>query len=396
MTYKYMKLTDQFLHITHNDSDALGCALVIDYYKEEVCYLNNRAGYIPVHNFNSVDSAQRTIDFLIKILTMLHWSNTHPDIESTIDDNELTKFKKLTWGKDYIDNGVICIPSDIFITDVSIGEDQLIKLNDIATKMDINLLYVDHHASSLKNHQIYDWCYIKSTDDNNIPRSACKYLFDILVNRSLSSNIISNFNAFYTLINHISRYDTWLWKTDPDELNENWTQIIIDGLGDIHDAYERIKKKVFGGYLMKNLCDIDFFNTIISINETKKSNCINKYIKNVVYDTGHNLGFVNTEYASANYALIILPENFGNDIMEEIYNSTDNPVDIVIGIYPSTRTLSFRRSVSCTIDLSRLAAIYGGGGHVTASGAKLGISEFILFLNHYYKLYDQKLNKNIQ
>lgn len=398
MKYNYMKLDDQILHITHNDSDALGCALVIEYYKKQMNYMHDNQNSCPFsriirHHFNTVHSSKQTLELLIDVLRIIRHSNVS-DESVIIDTEKLSNFKQITVGYNYNDHGMICIPGIIFITDLAVDSYILDLLDDIAKYFDIELLYVDHHASNLENHKRHLWCHVKSNDANNNPRSACKYLSDIILNKNLTTEVIHNYNAFDKLITDISRYDTWLWKTEPAENNENWTTILINSYGDISEAFTEINHELLiKENIVNNLCDIDKFNTLISINEVKKNQYIKKYLNNTVYDMGYNLGFNKPEYATAFCAMVILPENFGNDIMEYIYSNSERNIDIVIGIYPTSCTLSFRKGYNSKIDLSKFAANYGGGGHAAAAGAKLDTESFIKFLKYYYKLLDNKTNK---
>ena len=99
------------LHITHNDSDALGCSLVIDYYNMQSRYLYDSSKYV-INNFNTVESSKNNINTIINVLSSLN------DESIVIDDDTLNHYKKLTSGYNYDDCGILCIPSAIFITDL--------------------------------------------------------------------------------------------------------------------------------------------------------------------------------------------------------------------------------------------------------------------------------------
>lgn len=390
---KYIVNEGQILHITHNDSDALGCSLVVEYYRMQENYKSedSKYSYLPIHNFNSVESANQKIELINSVLTTL-FMHTHTDnYEFDIPDDILTKFKELTNGYNYNDMGMLSIPGIIIVSDLAVDITKIGRLYMLCNDFKIDLIYVDHHTSNLINHNPMRGLYIQSTDDNNIPRSACKYLFDILKDDDYKTSIINNYDAFYNLINDISRYDTWLWKTNPINNDENYTTILITEIGSIYEAFESIRHHLlYKENITDGLMDIDQFSILIENSINRQNQTIKKYMKNVVYDNGCNLGFQENEYINAKFALIILPENFGNNIMEEIYTNYDHPIDVVIGLYPSSRQLTFRRSRTCDIDLSKLASIYGGGGHVSASGATLDTYTFIRFIKYYYDLLDKK------
>ena len=218
---------------------------------------------------------------------------------------------------------------------------------------------------------------------------SAKYLLEIIDSEGKGADIFPYFDFFSNYINDISRYDTWLWKKTPKDIpTENYTTILIDSYGDIEKAYKSIAKEIFYKNSVKySLTEVSKFNTIITVDMIKRQSYIQKYEKTAVYILGYNLDFKDPDYSSKTYALLILPDSYGNDIMESIYSK--HKIDIVIGIYPSTRTLSFRKRPGCSTDLSRLAAHYGGGGHKEAAGAKLPKDKFIKFINKYYELQDE-------
>lgn len=387
---KYLVIKDQIVHITHNDSDALGCALVVDMYRKHSIVNFAKKSYIPVHNFTVVTSANENIKFLVDTLNSIY---TSEETGLEIDSIDIERFEHMVSGLKYNPLGLIAIPGEIIITDLGIDSDILDKLDDIAKKFNIKLLYVDHHTSNLHNHQRHPWCYVTSTDENGIPRSACRYLLDIFKSKNIdSSNILSNHNFFERYINDISRYDTWLWKKSPKENpDENHTTIIIDSFGGIHDAYKQISDMIIHKQEdVMEFRNLSGFDSLITASDLKKKSYIKSYTNKTVYTIGCNLDYNEPEYASAKFALVILPESYGNDIMENIYTNSERNVDIVVGIYPNSRTLSFRKGPKSKIDLSVFASKYGGGGHKDAAGARLNTKKFLSILNKYYIMLDEK------
>ena len=378
---KYI-VSNHTYHITHNDSDALGCALVVDFY-----YLRNS---LVQTNYNSIETSKDVISNLVNCLEIIYGIN---NIEvDTNTDEEFIKFKEYTFGWLYDSSEVICIPKNIIITDLPVDPFMLDRLDKIAQKGDINLLYIDHHASNLENNLRYPWCHVKATDEQSVPRSACKYLYDYLIDNY--GNIIEDNDTFKSaviknLINDISRYDTWLWKNDPKtKPNENYATVLINNYGDIKTVHDLIFENICNDDIENDLCDIPEFATLINIDRDKRNLYIKKYMKNVVYFTDAiNICIADEQYRNTRFAMIILPEIYSNDIMVNIYLNTD--IDIVIGIFPTSRTVSFRRNPNCNIDLGEFAKrYYGGGGHKAASGAKLSTETFMMFLTTYYGTLD--------
>lgn len=388
---KYRIIKDQIVHITHNDSDALGCALVVDMYRKYSLMHDAKKGYLPVHNFTAVTSAKETLEFLIDVLNSLY---TSEETKFNFTDSNIERFERMMSGVTYDPYDVLAIPGEIIISDLGLDSEIIDKLDDIAKKFGIELLYVDHHTSNLHNHQRYPWCFVTSTDEDGIPRSACKYLLDIFKNKDINPrNVLSHNHVFFEkYINDISRYDTWMWKKSPKENpDENHTSIIIDSIGGIQNAYDLIHNRIFITYsTAMRFNELPGFAPIITAYEKKRKSYIESYMNKTVYSMGYNLDFNNPEYATLMFALVILPESYGNDIMENIYLNSERDIDIVIGIYPNSRTLSFRKGPKSKVDLSLFAKKYGGGGHKDASGAKLDTETFLSILNKYYTLIDAK------
>lgn len=388
----YIVLNDQITHITHNDSDALGSALVVDLYRANSLTHGATKGYLPVHTFNSVNGAKENLLFIIDMMNSVYTSN---ETGWEFDELDLDRFQKLLSGFRYDPLGTIAVPGEIIITDLSIDSDILDKLEDISKKFNIKFLYVDHHKSSVENNQRYSWCHVTTTDENGTLRSACKYLLDIYKEKYENfTNVISNHSFFERYIDDISRYDTWLWKTTPKDIpTENETTVIINAVGGIENAYKIINRIVLIDRIdMLSLSSLPEVQAVISASEMKKQSYIKKYTNSTVYSMGYNLEFNTPEYATAYFALVILPEEFGNDIMENIYTNSERHIDVVVGIYPSSKTLSFRKGPHSKIDLSVLAKRYGGGGHDSAAGAKLNTDQFIEILTKYYIILDEKNN----
>jgi hypothetical protein len=182
-----------------------------------------------------------------------------------------------------------------------------------------------------------------------------------------------------------------MWKKSPKKNpDENYTTIIIDSVGGIKNAYHLIRDTIIiAPCNPMNFRDLPGFNSIISVDEMKRKSYIDLYMNKTVYSMGYNLDYNNPEYATLMFALVILPDSYGNDIMENIYLNSERDIDIVIGIYPNSRTLSFRKGPNSKVDLSVFARKYGGGGHKDASGAKLDTETFLSIMNKYYTLLDE-------
>ena len=386
-------LPNYLVHITHNDADAIGCALVVDKYaaQKRRCDFVERRDYQVNHKFFSVSFANDVLDLITNTLLSLIEYNTNND-SSVINEDDLNDYKTYLFGTDiYAQVDPVCIPDAIFITDLSIKSSILDKLETVSKYFKIKLIYVDHHETSVINNQKYDWCYVETVDNDGKPRAACKLFMDRFI-FDKSDEWCFKYDSLHDLINDISRYDTWLWKTEPKTYPvEDYTKVLINAYGSAWSAYEHIS--VMFKYVTEDLRDVPEFDAYIVSDRIKRKSYFNRYLPNTVYCMGYELGFNDPLYATSYFALIILPENYGNDIMEEIYTKSERDIDVVIGLYPSSRSISLRRGFKSNIDLSALASKYGGGGHVAAAGASCDTETFMKFLTKYYTLLDNKNNK---
>ena len=126
------------------------------------------------------------------------------------------------------------------------------------------------------------------------------------------------------------------------------------------------------------------FNMIFNIRNVALKSAINSAKRNyrlvklmeIDYDAFDDLDY--------NVALMIADSPYGSLVMESIYNA-DPDIDIVISIYPVSRSLSFRCSYTRSdIHLNEIAERIGGGGHPAAAGAHISKELMLHILDLYY------------
>lgn len=319
-------------HITHNDADALGCAIVCDQIK----------GFKTFSLFNGYD----VVDNNIRAFLMG-------------EDGKMPEF-----------------PDILLITDISALRDDTItfleQYREAAKESgkELTLLWVDHHASNRRNETL-DWCTVLSEDDNETPVSAAKVLYNIYYNE-IDDKVKSYLGGY---IEAISRYDTWEWKKHPGNYNEEYTAILIKQMGLI-PAYHAIS------HCLQTAVE----NEAESITFTPElSMLLQVYIDKRKAVLDHVLEkCVSMEYGEYVVALMIPDETYFNECMEQVYNDNDD-IDFVIGISPSRRSLSFR-SKRNDLNLGRFAKSYfGGGGHPQAAGANVDRDVLMYWLEKYYE-----------
>ena len=346
------------IHITHNDADAVGCAVVAAILLPQFDFLNNTY-------FCAIGTQDEKLNSLLD---------------------------------EYDEKGII--PDLVVISDISISKETAIRLKGYKDR-GTNLIGVDHHGTNtirtdeestlswftvLSGNCIEDWRF----PDEKLKISAAMIL-DIEIrktmryDKNLNEIFIHNREkaalAFEVMIDMISRYDTWEWKEHPYDYTSNpkLTDFHINYQEDIFneatrflgterafcELYEHFNK------FTKDIVDLplkvmpipEIFLTIYNINKNKRE----KYLKELPEKTRIRLD------SSSNHiiASFVNENDFTNAASEYLYNLLDE-IDYVEILYPSSNTVSYR-TYKNTINLGLLAKNnYGGkgGGHDKAAGTK--------------------------
>lgn len=311
--YRYL------LHFTHNDADAVGCVLVA----------------------NSIDRKSIIPDKRISdhVMSMTYFCNAGGGVDEII--------------KDVLEDNVFANSNaTILITDNSITDETAKYLEEYrSSHIGIELLLVDHHISNDLNRK-YDWVHVDPS------HSACYNLLQILDERYSLKENLKYYDDLFDVVNDISRYDTWQWKTDPKFYNEDKYAIICNLFGN-QLSVDLLTQLIEKGCYYKELDE--FLNKIIKRYKENRDNAI----KSLIDNSDDKLRIVNR--GGRTLGIIMLGDKYVNDLMEAVY--TNFPfIDIVVGIDPVHQKLSFRTNKD-NIDVSDFARKQGGGGHRTAGGA---------------------------
>lgn len=324
------------LHITHNDADAVGCAIVVSY----------------------IDP------------TNIEWDHAYNNVHGASEAIE-----KLFFGAD---EGKY---EHLIISDISITEEVAEKLDRYKNEHpNFNLCLVDHHKTN-KLAGKYPWVSV-IVEDKGIKVSAAYNLFNIFYTRILESSIKEDINILVIdeVIQSISRYDTWEWKKHPkDNPDEDNFMIITKTIG-------------CGSAACQILNNIENSTDHYEWDEASMM-LINLYRKNevsVIEDTPKRTVFTRLTFNEREYncALLICDSTYGNRQMTWLYENNPD-IEISVGLYPETRTIELRTDRP-DIDVSEIAKCYNGGGHVGAAGCKPSIPFFLDLLEIYYNERENK------
>lgn len=345
---KNCKRTDRkAIHITHNDADALGCALSLDV-------------LIPDYKFTHYFCNANEADAVFK------------DI---FDESE-----------DY---------AYIIISDISISLESAEVISEYQKKHDTYIHMVDHHPTNPCKH--VEWMTFVTTEyyakyDMGLNVSACYGIYELFSGRKLSllvnhgitesdSYELTKIKCLGLLIESISRYDTWEWK-EHGLPHDDAIPNIIKFIGfefTYRSLYEYYiyNEKTAGRILLENYRMVtpmpEQFYAIYDVISLNKTLSIQKSLLNVrcfkfmIYDA----------------AIFYGNSLYDNEISDKICNEFPS-IDIAIMLYPESMTVSFRTSKE-DINVGLIAKKLGGGGHQKASGAKLDtVSTMMSFIRNYY------------
>lgn len=225
-------------------------------------------------------------------------------------------------------------PGPILIADVSIS----MRLAEQVIRDDVFLL--DHHKSAIPLQQ-FSWCEV----DVNNSRAGGKMLFDWFVNNFTTMSLV----PYKELVDLADDHDRWIKNYKESDL--------------ISVFHEVLGQELFIDRFVKNAqCKFNAMEQYaIDLEIKKRTNYIKQKMKNVIVVKqtiqGHevNVGYVN---AGTHQSML------GNMICDDPNLNVD--ICVLVGT-----AISIRSSSKCPVDLSFLAKLNGGGGHMHAAGCSL-------------------------
>lgn len=331
-------LTKKGFHITHNDSDAVGCALVAALAYPEL-NLEDTTYFCTIGPGPS--------EAVRKIFETF-----------TIDEIGL-----------------------IIISDISVDDDALELLNDARSKGVVVVGY-DHHVTNTAN-QKYDWFVVDSErhyDDMRYGKDGYLQSATLLMAKQL--HMLNKSSALDKIVDDISRYDIWEWKNHPFERTEEYSEDIVSvytKFVGVRDTFNELLDYFNTNRLFEEKSEPypESFKWIYYIQKRKEKETCERapmYAKNNVFE--FNGTMLNAAYYICN--------NEHSNAVADYINTNFPEIDLTIILYPESRKVGFR-SKKEHVNCSLIAKELGGGGHPGASGATINnIDDFIKFLNVVY------------
>lgn len=245
----------------------------------------------------------------------------------------------------------------IYITDLSVNEDNAKKLNHFVKQQGGKVQFIDHHKTALHLNE-FDWAAVTVEYEDGRLTSATSLFYEYLLEKEL----IVKREALDEVVELIRQYDTWEWdrnnNTKAKRLNDLLYMISIDD---------------FEGRMLEKLTKADRFNfddfetQILDMEEQKLERYLRKKRREIVQKP------VDDKWVGIIHAESFLSE-IGNALGKE------NPhLDYIAMINMGSKRISLR-TIHDDVDVSQVAAKFDGGGHAKASGCTLNEQAYKLFV----------------
>ncbi|PAE11029.1 oligoribonuclease [Niallia circulans] len=235
----------------------------------------------------------------------------------------------------------------LFITDLSVNEENTIRLDDYYKKGG-KVQLIDHHKTALHLND-FEWGFVSVQDEDGTLTSATSLLYEYLVKHEYMtpSPAISEF------VELVRQYDTWDW-----ERNNNLEAQRLNALFYLISFDEFVEKMV------TRLKESDHFyfdeleTQILDMEEKKIDRYIRRKRRELVQKEIDGL-----------YAGIVYAEQYHSELGNELGKEYPH-LDYIAIVNIGGKKLGFR-TIHDHVDVSKVAGVYGGGGHVKASGCNL-------------------------
>lgn len=332
----------KILNIGHNDLDQFGCSMVI----KEFC---TSSLFSALELFRDIRHKGQYKHVEITTLEFSNPGEVDQYVNSEPNINYMSDFDV------------------IFITDISMSKESIQKLDRMSKIRGISMLMVDHHKTALPLVGIADW--VNVINDETI--SATKALRNLLKDTASKRKLIMGmrFPAYLDLIEKISMYDTFTFKTQEKDIRTSVEDLFL-----FHRALESMNKNISEIQDIFNKMIPKFTNSKFNVSESEYSVLID-YIKQEREDRiDKKMKEVRFGTLSGTVHKVALCIESDRNIVSELgYRVTRKyPEYFIIIINMDKSTVQLRSNGN--VDVSLIAkALFGekAGGHPQASGGPL-------------------------
>ncbi|MBG9545112.1 DHH family phosphoesterase [Cytobacillus firmus] len=250
----------------------------------------------------------------------------------------------------------------LMITDLSVNDENLIRLDDLA-KGGGNVRLIDHHKTALHFND-YSWGRVKVQYEDGRLTAATSLLYEYLQEHEMiqPSQVLDEF------VELVRQYDTWEW-----DQNEN---IKAKNLNDLFFmmSIEEFEEKMTERIKSSDTFDFDEFeHKLLEMEEEK----IERYVRRKKRELVQT--FIG-EYCTG----IVHAESYHSELGNELGKEYPH-LDYIAILNLGGKKISFR-TIHDHVDVSAVAGKFGGGGHAKASGCSMGKDAYKLFIQDIFPL----------
>ncbi|MCU1804003.1 oligoribonuclease [Cytobacillus firmus] len=250
----------------------------------------------------------------------------------------------------------------LMITDLSVNDENLIRLDDLA-KGGGNVRLIDHHKTALHFND-YSWGRVKVQYEDGRLTAATSLLYEYLQEHEM----IQPSQALDEFVELVRQYDTWEW-----DQNEN---IKAKNLNDLFFmiSIEEFEEKMTERIMNSDTFEFDEFEQKLLNMEEKK---IERYVRRKKREMIQT--FIG-EYCTG----IVHAESYHSELGNELGKEYPH-IDYIAILNLGGKKISFR-TIHDHVDVSAVAGKFGGGGHAKASGCSMGKDAYKLFVQDIFPL----------
>ncbi|XQY93901.1 DHH family phosphoesterase [Metabacillus sp. HB246100] len=235
----------------------------------------------------------------------------------------------------------------LYITDLSVHQENAKRLNEYVKKGG-QVILIDHHKSALHLNN-YSWASVSVEEPNGGLASATSLFYEYLIKSKAleSSKILDEY------VELVRQYDTWEWDKNNNTQAKQLNDLLF--LQSIEDFEESISNRIHD---QERFTFSDFEVKLLEMEENKRDRYIRKK-KRETLQVNITDACVGVVYAEAYHS------ELGNELGKEYSH-----LDAIVILNMGNRKVSFR-TIHEDIDVSEIAATFGGGGHAKAAGCSL-------------------------
>ncbi len=249
----------------------------------------------------------------------------------------------------------------LFITDLAVNKENEENLNAVFQTAG-NVQLIDHHKTSLHFNE-YEWGHVLVEDENGNLTSATSLFYHFLATQQL----LEPTDAISEFVELVRQYDTWEW-----EKNANFSAQRLNALFYLIPIEEFEEKMMNRLLKSEHFSFDDFEEKILDMEETKIERYIHRKRKEIVQS---QMG----DYLAG----IVYAESYHSELGNELGKEYPH-LDYIAILNMGGKRLGFR-TIHDHVDVSVVAAQFGGGGHAKASGCSLtdqAYQEFVVKTFH--------------